>query len=888
MKYEALFEPIKIGNVVINNRIACTPMCVAFEDKDGFVTPQFKAFYAARAIGGTGLIETGTVTVTKIHTDRRTIGLKMLNTQAYPGLSELSETIHYFGSKVFMQIGTGQGRQVFSKKTWANPNLDVISASPVPYKIPRENYPVKPDKWYARRGLSWMREGGDEGLMPREATIEEIQETENTVAASVPILKALGYDGVEIHAAHGYFAFSFLSPRLNFRKDMYGGSLENQFRFIKNMIVKSRQAVGDDYVIGVRLSLDEWIPGGCTLEHTKYYAQEAEKCGADYILFSDGCHEAYKYYVPDENGTMLDRAGEVKKLVKIPIITPSVHDPDMAEKAIREGKTDMIGLARGLIVEPEWGNKVARGEPIRKCARCLSGCFVRLHLGVPIRCTENPEVGFEQYNPKYQMREPIGKERPCKAACPIGQNVPDYMELICDGKFDEALEVIREDNPLPGVLGRVCNHPCETECNRAKVDEAIAIKALKRFAADSAINNKAEDVQKLPITKPDKVAVVGSGPAGLAAAWSLAKLGYGVTIYEALSVAGGMLAYGIPEYRLPKKIVKGEIMRLEKMGIEIKLNCPVGDKISLNELQQNYKALFLAVGAQKSARLDIHGEELDGVYHGVDLLKKVNLGEKVKIGKSVAVIGGGNVAIDSARTALRLGVKDVTIVYRRSKEEMPAIKEEIEQAEQEGVKFHLLAAPIRICGQNGKVTGLECIKMRLGEPDSSGRKRPIPVAGSEFMIDIDTIVLAVGEIPDLGPLSLEENLELNAQGTLKVDSDNLATSVPGIFAGGDAVSGPATVVGAVAMGKRAAISIDCFLRCQPIPSDKEQLPVVTLWDLGLGEFSKLTKARIKIPSIMVKERLANFKEVDSCPSKEDAIKEADRCFKCSLRGWWGK
>jgi len=884
MKYEALFQPINIGNVTIKNRIACTPMCVAFEDKDGFVTPQFKAFYAARAVGGTGLIETGTVTVTKIHTDRRTIGLKMLNTQAYPGLSELAETIHYFGSTVFMQLGTGQGRQVFSKKTWVNPNLDVISASPVPYHIPHENYPQKPNKWYARRGLSWMQEGGDEGLMPREATIEEIEETENTVAASVPKLRNLGYDGVEIHAAHGYFAFSFLSPRLNFRKDKYGGSRENRFRFIKNMIEKSRSTVGKNYVVGVRLSLDEWIAGGVTMEDTKYYAQAAQDCGADYILLSDGCHEGYKYYVPDENGTMLDRAGEIKKLVKIPIITPSVHDPDMAEKAIREGKTDMIGLARGLIAEPEWANKVYRGEPIRKCVRCLSGCFVKLHLGVPIRCTENPEVGFEQFNPKYQMREPIRKERPCRGACPIGQDISEYIELAYDGKLKEAAAVIRKSNPLPAILGRVCNHPCETECNRGQVDQSLAIRDLKRYIIDIVANNEPDDVEKVPITKPDKVAVVGSGPAGLAAAWSLAKLGYGVTVFEALPNAGGMLTYGIPEYRLPKKVVKADIGRLEKMGIEIKVNSPIGKDLILDDLKKQFRAVFIGVGAQKSLKLGIPGEALKGVYHGLEFLKNINSGKEWKPGNSVAIIGGGNVAIDSARTALRMGAQEVSIVYRRSEDELPAYEEDIKQAKQEGIKFVFLATPVKILGKNGKTTGMECVRMKLEEPDASGRKRPAPIQNSEFVFEADTVIIAVGETSDFSFLS--NGIETTDKGTLKVDSNSLSTGIPGIFAGGDAVSGPSTVVDAVAAGKKGAIAIDCYLRGVPTPEAQKPVPTFTIHDLGLGE--KLEKINaVNAPTISAKTRIKNFKEVTCTLDKESAVKEADRCFNCSLRGWWG-
>jgi len=415
MKYDTLFKPIKIGNVEIKNRIAMTPICTSFQDAEGRVTDQLKAFYAARTIGGVGLIIPGTVTVTKIHADRRgPSGMKMFDHVSKIRLSELAETVHYFGGKIFIQISTGQGRQVYSKTQWVDPSLDVISASAVPYKIDPEMFPQKTVNWHEKRNMDWSYGYDDkgnprfegEGLMPRAATIEEIEETEETVADSIPVFKDLGFDGAEIHSCHGYFAYSFLSPRLNLRTDKYGGSFENRTRFLRNMIQKSRQRVEDDFVIGTRLTLESHVPGDLTLEDTKKICKGVEEWGVNYILFSDGSYDAFKYFIPDEDGTMLDAAAEAKKVVNIPVITPSIHDPDMAEQAVREGKTDMIGLARGLIADPEWANKVAKGKRPVKCARCNSGCWDRLMLGFPIRCETNPECGFEQYNPKYQMRQP--------------------------------------------------------------------------------------------------------------------------------------------------------------------------------------------------------------------------------------------------------------------------------------------------------------------------------------------------------------------------------------------------------------------------------------------------------------------------------------------------
>lgn len=405
---EALFQPIMIKNVEIKNRVAMTAMCTGYQDDRGGVIEQSKAFINARARGGVGLIIAGTLTVTKLHADRRGYpGLKMLDHFAHPGLADMAEQAHMFGSKIFMQINTGQGRQVYHKHTWVNPKIDVISASPIPVYIPPEMYPKKPCEYHKKMGLEYGKCYGNQAFIPREATIGEIEETEDTVATSVPILKSLGFDGVEIHSSHGYFAFSFLSPRLNLRTDRYGGDLQQRMTFLRNILGKSREAVGRDFVIGVRLTLDEHIEGGLTLEQTKVIAKETEREGANYICFSDGSHEAMKYFLPDESGTMIDMAAEVKRLINIPIITPSVDDPDQAEEAIREGKTEMIGMARGLLADPNWVNKVATGKKPLRCIKCNFGCINRLKRGLGLRCVVNPETGFEQYISEYRPSRPI-------------------------------------------------------------------------------------------------------------------------------------------------------------------------------------------------------------------------------------------------------------------------------------------------------------------------------------------------------------------------------------------------------------------------------------------------------------------------------------------------
>jgi len=471
---------------------------------------------------------------------------------------------------------------------------------------------------------------------------------------------------------------------------------------------------------------------------------------------------------------------------------------------------------------------------------------------------------------------------PCKAACPAGVDVQGYVALISQGKFKEALNLIKKKVPLPATVGRVCTHPCETECNRGKTDESIAIAALKRFVADNELSLGSEEITPAPKTKDEKIAIVGSGPAGLTAAHDLVLMGYGVTIFEALPVAGGMMAVGIPEYRLPKNVLNIEIEAIQKLGVEIKLNSPVGQPgFTLDDLQQQgYKAIFIAVGAHTSRKLDVPGEEMKGVYHGVSFLRDVNLGNEVKVGQKVAVVGGGNVAIDAARTARRLGSKEVTIVYRRSRQEMPASEEEIEEAEHEGIKIHYLATPVRIIGKDGKVTGMECIRMELGEPDASGRRRPIPIEGSEFIVDADMVVPAIGQAPDLACLPKDNKFQISSGGTFKVNDRSLATNIPGVFAGGDAVLGPATVIEAIATGHRAATAINCYLQGEILPPEEELPPSVRIEDIDLTDVLE-TKRKV-MPTTPRKQRAGSFEEVNLGFSEKMAVEEAKRCLNCGI------
>jgi heterodisulfide reductase subunit A len=461
---------------------------------------------------------------------------------------------------------------------------------------------------------------------------------------------------------------------------------------------------------------------------------------------------------------------------------------------------------------------------------------------------------------------------PCRVTCPAGVNAQGYIALISEGKFKEALEVVRRTMPFAGVIGRVCTHPCEVDCERKTVDESISIRTLKRFIADYELKTGREKATPVERTKEDKVAIVGSGPAGLACAYDLVRKGYPVTVFEALPKAGGLLRYGIPEYRLARKTLDNEIDYVKELGVEIKTNTPVKDLGQLFE--QGYKAIFLGTGAGVSQKMGIPGEDTTGVIHALDFLKEVNSGVKVSLGKRVAVVGGGNAAVDAARAAKRLGAKEVTIVYRRSREEMPAVATEVDEAEREGVNIHFLAAPVRVLSQDSQLTGIECIRMELGEPDESGRRRPVPVKGSEFTMDIDNVIIAIGQAVD--KTELPEELTYTGWGTLSVDQVTLETNISGVFAGGDVVAGPADVIGAITAGKESAESIDRYLSGTDLREGRPKtLPKVK----EVSKEGVQPRSRTAMPILDLKRR-EGFTEVELGFDEKTAIEEAKRCLNC--------
>jgi heterodisulfide reductase subunit A-like polyferredoxin len=511
---------------------------------------------------------------------------------------------------------------------------------------------------------------------------------------------------------------------------------------------------------------------------------------------------------------------------------------------------------------------------------------------------------------------------PCKNTCPAETSAQGYIALIQAGRYQEALDVVKEYNPFPASVGRVCNHPCEEKCNRGKLDSPVAICSLKRFVADWVYDHRDElkeqitphesrltsTIPKEEIQRPKaKVAIVGAGPAGLSCAHQLSRMGYQTTIFEALPLAGGMMRVGIPSYRLPRDVLQREIDEiLNHPLVELKLNTPIRNINSL--FDAGYSAVFLAMGAHEPQKLGIPGEDLLGVHYGVPFLQAVSLAERhgimegfedrfliafgipiaPKVGEKTVVIGGGNVAIDAARTALRLGAKEVRILYRRSKDEMPANSWEIEAAEREGIGLQILTAPVEVVAKDGRVSGVRCIKMELGEPDASGRRRPIPIKGSEFIVPADTMIASVAQAPEISFLDEAHGLDVTPKGTFAIDPHTLATNRPGVFAGGDVARGPWILIQAIADGRRGAFSIDRYLRGMDLLTPREQIPLPAV-DLSKEEIDQMVEEgkvdltpRTEIPEVPEKERIRDFREVELVLNEEQAKQEAARCLACGI------
>ncbi len=599
------------------------------------------------------------------------------------------------------------------------------------------------------------------------------------------------------------------------------------------------------------------IPGVTDDERLSYYLNKYDKfsvspcsCRASRTSLGDGCgHLDEDMCVQMGKGAehyiRSGRAREITREEALEIIKRAEENGLMHDIPNIEGAGDSsaicnccscacFGLRAGLMFgarDAIRSNFVAEIDEAKcvACAQCVEVCPGNaLKLGQKL-CTTGDTAAPEYVkitdtfnfakarNADYrENREDVlpSGTAPCKTACPAHIPVQGYLKLAAQGRYTEALELIKKENPFPAVCGRICNKRCEAECTRGSVDEAVAIDEVKRFIADHDMNEKTRYIPKMinQIGRPytEKIAIVGAGPAGMSCAYYLANKGYDVTVFDRNSVPGGMLTLGIPSFRLEKDVLNAEIDILREMGVKFKMNTEVGKDITIEQLrEEGYKGFYLAIGAQNSAKLNVPGEELAGVFGGVDFLREVNLGNKPEIGKKCAVIGGGNVAMDVCRSAVRLGAEETYILYRRSKDEMPADKDEVAEAKREGVTFKFLAAPVEIMGEAGKVTGIKVELMELGEADEKGRRKPVGTGKFET-IEVDSVIGAIGQTVDWGALDIGD-MKLTARGTAEADALTYQTAQSDIFVGGDCYTGPKFAIDAIAAGKEAAISLHRYV-----------------------------------------------------------------------------
>ncbi len=515
--------------------------------------------------------------------------------------------------------------------------------------------------------------------------------------------------------------------------------------------------------------------------------------------------------------------------------------------------------------------------------KLLRACATEISPGMIIntdtaRIRESRKMTLE-----FLLSDHIGDcQGPCQKACPAQTDVQGYVSLIANQQYQKALKLIKEKIPLPASIGRICPHPCETACRRQLVEEPLSIAALKYFAADIDLKSNEPFIPEIKPASGKKVAIVGAGPAGLTAAYYLAMEGHQVKVYEAMPQGGGMLRYGIPEYRLPKAILDQEIDLIGKMGVEFTYNTRIGSDIRLEQLINKYNSVFLGIGAWLSSEMRAKGEDLPGVLGGIDFLREVASGGDVNIGPTVAIVGGGNTAMDAARTALRLGAERVIVLYRRTRAEMPAEEIEIKEAEEEGIEFKFLVAPLEILAREGKASALHLQKMELGEPDVSGRRSPVPIPGAQELIEADTIISAIGQ--KVNPEGMT-GVTLSKWGSIEVDEDTLATSIPGVFAGGDGVTGPQIAIDAIAQGGRAARSINDYLNGKlEVYKDKY---TVEKKGLTSDDFTSCPQInRVPMPYLSPEERSRNFREVNQGYTETEAVAEAGRCLECGCKGFY--
>lgn len=533
-------------------------------------------------------------------------------------------------------------------------------------------------------------------------------------------------------------------------------------------------------------------------------------------------------------------------------------------------------------VKVNHGARYVKPEACTGCQQCEFACpEVRPdEYNTQLAGRKVAYIPFSLANPRIAAIDRNGTSAPCISACPGGVKPYGYVSLVRNGQYEDAMNLHLEDIPLPGSLGRACYAPCQGECTRGNLEGAVDIRRIKRFFAEHYYNKFPEPpAREIKANTNKRVAIIGSGPAGLTAAYHLALKGHKVKIFEAAPKAGGMLMLTLPEYRLPKTVVERDIKNITSLGVEIECNKRVENITELK--QQGFDAVFVAVGTHQSSKMHIEGEDLEGVEGCLNFLRNVNIGERYNLtGKRVVIVGGGNTAIDASRTALRLGAEQVTVVYRRSREEMPCFAPEIKEAEEEGVKIDILCNPIRFIGQNGKVSKVELVRMKLGEPDASGRRSPIPIEGSNYLVEADLVIEAVGLQPSTQPFANE--LELAKGGIIKVNGKTFQTNIPYIFAGGDSVSGASTIIEAAGQGKKAAFYIDKYLNGLDIDTFEfdEKLPAADKNEV-IAKRHPALKNPVNDTYRRPAERVKDFNDVELTLTEQQAKESAERCLDCS-------
>jgi heterodisulfide reductase subunit A-like polyferredoxin len=603
----------------------------------------------------------------------------------------------------------------------------------------------------------------------------------------------------------------------------------------------------------------------------------------------DLAESGYKVYMVESDSAIGGKMAQLDKTFPTNDCSMCIISPKLVE-AGRHLNVELLTLTELQEVTGEAGNfhvklrekpRFIDTDKCTACGECAKVCPIEIpnlfDMGL-----QDKKAAYKLYPQAMPGAYAIEKKgtAPCKATCPAHVSVQGWIALMNQGKYQEAIALFKQDHPFPGVCGRVCHHPCEGACTRHKLDDSLSIMALHRYLADLDMRSGTPFAPEKKASKNEKIAIIGSGPAGLTCAYFLAIEGYEVTVFEKHDVLGGMLTLGIPEYRLPRNIIDAEIQTIRDLGVQFQTGVEIGKEVTIGELRrQGFKAFFMGIGSQECKSLGIEGEGFEGVIPGVDFLRDFNLGTEVKLGDKVAVIGGGNVAMDAVRTALRCGSANPFIIYRRSEAEMPASVEEIAECREEGIEIMTLTNPVRVIEENGKVTGIECIRMELGEPDKSGRCRPEPVAGSEFIIEIDNLVPAIGQESDWACLTDECACTLSDWGTMNVDPVTLQTNDKDIFAGGDAVTGPATVVEAIEAGKQAAISMDRYLQGIDMAEGRQQM-FQAVDDVPLAEYPLIP--RTKMRHAAVDKRVKNFEEVQLGYGEKSARKEVARCLACGL------